>query len=92
MWCALVGPNLQEGEAGFGRSPTAALEQLLNKPEVWELTPHAAYEMQCDRCGHEWVAVAPYPVDADGLECSACGHMSPVDQDAKTMAVDPDGD
>jgi len=82
MWCALVGTDLQEGVSGFGRSPEAALAQLLGEPEVFEMLPHAVYEMQCDRCGHEWVAIAPYPVDADGLECSACGHLSSIDQDA----------
>lgn len=28
MWCAMVGSNLQEGRAGFGVSPMAALDEL----------------------------------------------------------------
>lgn len=28
MWCALVGENLQEGEAGFGKSIGAAVRDL----------------------------------------------------------------
>jgi len=29
QWCALRGPNLQEGESGFGSTPAAALADLL---------------------------------------------------------------
>jgi len=28
LWCALVGPNIQAGIAGFGDSPLEALENL----------------------------------------------------------------
>ena len=30
-WCALVGENLQEGVAGFGDTPTAAIRALCDK-------------------------------------------------------------
>lgn len=29
-WCALLGANLMEGEAGFGDTPMEALQNLLN--------------------------------------------------------------
>lgn len=31
--CALVGPNLQEGTAGFGSTPSEALRDLANQME-----------------------------------------------------------
>ena len=29
MWCALIGPDLQEGVAGFGTTPEQALHTLI---------------------------------------------------------------
>ena len=37
QWCALRGPDLQEGESGFGDNPVAAVEGLLDKDLVREL-------------------------------------------------------
>jgi hypothetical protein len=38
-WCALLGPDLQEGIGGFGATPTAALRDLARRmdAEGWEL-------------------------------------------------------
>lgn len=36
--------------------------------EGWLTAP-----MECDNCGHVWVAVAPVPTPK--LECGKCGHM-----------------
>lgn len=36
QWCALFGPNLQEGVAGFSYSPTEALRELADAIELAE--------------------------------------------------------
>lgn len=46
-WCALCGPDLQEGESGFGDTPRAALADLLGQPEGSDV-PEAYCPMQCD--------------------------------------------
>jgi len=40
-WCALIGENLQEGLAGFGKSPVQAIRALADEIEQhnWNL-PH----------------------------------------------------
>lgn len=81
MWCALIGEDIQSGIAGFGRSPEKAVVSLMDQPGAIEATPHAVYETVCDQCGVAQVSVAPYPVDSDGLECSSCGYMIPIEQD-----------
>ena len=41
--------------------------------------------VECDVCGHEWVAVAHVPAFHEGLECPECGHIAgriPIDDPA----------
>jgi len=81
MWCALWGDDLQSGFCGFGRSPESAIKNLCDQSEFWALTPHATYEMICQECGHQWVAISPYPTEAKGLECPKCSAINEIEQD-----------
>ena len=40
QWCALLGENLQEGQAGFGKTPADALNELA----------HSFYPRYCKAC------------------------------------------
>jgi predicted nucleic-acid-binding Zn-ribbon protein len=81
MWCAVSGDDIESGHATFDRSPIKALEKLLNIDDVIQATPHAVWEVDCKKCGHHEVSVAPYPIWGEKLECSQCGHMNFIEQD-----------
>lgn len=51
MWCALYGDNLQEGVAGFGKSPYEAVASF---NAAW-VTPLEMQERNklCDKCGFQ---------------------------------------
>ena len=78
FWCALWGDDLVEGLSGFGRTPEKAVEELMKDDRAIAVIPHETYQLTCPKCNHEQVSVAPYPLDADGLECSSCGFMIPI--------------
>jgi hypothetical protein len=37
--------------------------------------PHSSGQARCTACAHEFVAVAPVPLDSPWLECPSCGTM-----------------
>jgi len=43
QWCALRGPDLQEGESGFGSTPAAALAELLGMTDESTSPPLEQY-------------------------------------------------
>lgn len=81
MWVAMVGNDMVEAQAGFGRTPGEALENLLAIEGVWEATPHAVHARTCDDCGQHWACVVPYPTAHPQIECPNCGRQYPVEQD-----------
>lgn len=46
--------------------------ELINKPEMW-----AAGEVECELCGHSWVAVRP--ADVENLECPNCENFVTIE-------------
>lgn len=57
QWCALYGDNLQDGVAGFGDSPKAAMADFDAKwvkvgvPKLYPLETDSAIRMFCTHCG-----------------------------------------
>lgn len=45
--------------------------------------PWVSESMQCDGCGHEWVAVHEH---VESMECPACGHRVPSKLEMRTDA------
>ena len=64
QWCALRGPNLQEGESGFGPTPEAALRDL----QIIEIR-QAEYAQICSlvqaRCNGGWRTCGQCPFLTD---------------------------
>lgn len=61
MWCALMGENLQEGVAGFGKTIPDALYSL---SEAWEST-------YCPDCGEKLIKHTDEG-KVIGVECPKC--------------------
>ncbi len=92
MWdgdkvCALVGPDLQEGIAGFGDSAIEALEDLLQNIKheeitIWIPRPATQYredgvlKTDCPECGH--VHVMPELDSVMMYICDGCGQAVDV--------------
>ena len=76
-WCALRGENLQEGEAGFGRSRTAALLDLLG-----QMTPTREDRDQYLRETLETIRDITFipPKLCVGVDCRACLARDPDDE------------
>ena len=44
-----------------------------NVVDLQDYKPHCAGPFRCAQCGHEWIGVAPIPLDKDqGLQCPNC--------------------
>lgn len=52
-----------------------------NLDQWQELLPHAAREMVCDHCEHEWVAV--YAVGVSQLQCPHCAGWTDTQEGRK---------
>jgi len=41
-----------------------------------EVEQRAIESVTCRNCGHRWVAIYPYPVGVEKLECPECGEFT----------------
>jgi hypothetical protein len=99
--CALVGPNLQEGNAGFGDTAEEALADLIEQLKTNGVTlwvPHWAkafidagvMKAICPECGH--IRVFPDFERVYMYICDGCGNGTKVDNSALPVDSSDNGE